>query len=54
VFLNLKLLAVDYIVRHAPAIMEIIHVISAILDRYFLMGNVLLASLDAMFAAIKI
>ena len=44
----------DYIVHHAPAIMEIIHVIYAILDRYFLMGNVLLASLDVVSAAVKI
>lgn len=53
-YLKLVLLDVVYTVHHAPLTMEIIHVISVILGLFSLMVNVFPASLDAMFAVIRI
>jgi hypothetical protein len=54
VYLKLVLLDVVYTVHHAPLTMEIIHVISVTLGLFSLMANVFPASLDAMFAVIRI
>ena len=53
-YLRLPLLDVDCIVHRVQVIAVTIYVISATMGLFLLMVNVLLASLDAMFAAIKI